>query len=117
MSRELSYTFEECPLIVDRGIPAGLLNGTAEIGFYADGDWYVRKIFLEGYAKSGKAVQVEVENKRGEIYLRIFSELTDGSFKDSIADAVAKELEESGIVPRSDFQEHNTHSRALSGVA
>ena|SRR3990167_2342636 len=116
----LTYDFEELPLIIENGFHAGLVSGSAEISFYNDGEWHVRTIYLGGYKKlpSGQYERrkIEIDNSYASIRLAIWSELTNGNFKDSVSDAVQEALAEEGIVQRTEYQEHSTLNRAMQGV-
>jgi len=45
----LTYEFEELPLVIAIGIPAGQINGCAEITFDRNGAWQVQSVCVEGY--------------------------------------------------------------------
>ncbi len=49
MSNIFSFEFEELPLVISNGIPAGLINGCAEIEYYRDGEWDIQSVAIEGY--------------------------------------------------------------------
>jgi len=49
MSNILDFEFEELPLAIVKGIPAGLINGMAEIRYNREGGWGVESVCLEGY--------------------------------------------------------------------
>lgn len=122
MSSTLEYTFEELPLLTVGGFAAGLVSGKANIKFHADGEWFVKEIYLDGYrprAGGGhdkQAVEVEMDGGRNDLYQTIWGELTDGSFKESVGDAVQVALEEEGAIPHSAFNENSTLHRAFQGV-
>lgn len=110
----LTFSFEELPLINEGGVLAVLVDGRATISFYDDGEWFVSEIFLEAYRDHKRtSFQVDRNNK---FWTEIWGELTDGSFKDSINEAVAEALAEDGIVPRSEYEDHSTLCRAMQGV-
>ena len=44
-----TYEFEELPLVIANGIPAGQINGCAELTFDRDGNWKVESVCVEGY--------------------------------------------------------------------
>jgi hypothetical protein len=44
-----TYEFEELPLVIANGIPAGQINGCAELTFVRDGNWQVQSVCVEGY--------------------------------------------------------------------
>ena len=44
-----TYEFEELPLVISKGIPAGLINGCAEISFNRSGGWEIDSVAVEGY--------------------------------------------------------------------
>jgi hypothetical protein len=62
-----TYEFEELPLVIAKGIPAGLINGCAEIAFDRDGDWRVTSVCLEGYQELTK--EERSAGKRPWIYV------------------------------------------------
>lgn len=49
MSNIFSYEFEELPLVVHNDIPAGLINGCAEIKYNRAGCWDIQSVAVEGY--------------------------------------------------------------------
>jgi hypothetical protein len=49
MANTFTYEFEELPLVIANGIPAGLINGAAEIKFDRSGNWEVESVSVEGY--------------------------------------------------------------------
>lgn len=44
-----TYEFEELPLVIANGIPAGQINGCAELTFDRNGVWQVQSVCVEGY--------------------------------------------------------------------
>lgn len=117
----LEYIFEELPLITVGGFAAGLISGKANIAFDASGEWFVREIYLDGYRAGNvpletRYVEIEKAGSTAHLYSTIWAELTDGSFKDAISDAVASALEEEGFSPRSGASEHSTLNRPQQGV-
>lgn len=44
-----TYEFEELPLVIANGIPAGQINGCAELTFDRNGAWQVQSVCVEGY--------------------------------------------------------------------
>lgn len=48
MGRTLTFQFEELPLVIDGGIEAGDVTGSAEIAYHGDGAWTIRAIALDG---------------------------------------------------------------------
>jgi hypothetical protein len=49
MSRQLTYAFQELPLVIANGFQAGLVNGQAIITYWLDGQWGVTEIYLDGH--------------------------------------------------------------------
>jgi hypothetical protein len=49
MSNIFSFEFEELPLVISNGIPAGLINGCAELVYDRHGGWHVDSVAVEGY--------------------------------------------------------------------
>ena len=45
----LQFTFDELPMVIDRGFEAGLVAGSAEIRYHRDGEWSIRGISLTGH--------------------------------------------------------------------
>lgn len=43
------FEFCELPLVIANGIPAGQINGCAELSFDRDGNWKVQSVCVEGY--------------------------------------------------------------------
>ncbi len=46
---EIEFEFEELATVIENGFEAGLINGTATIGYQADQEWCIREIALDGY--------------------------------------------------------------------
>lgn len=44
-----TFEFEELPLVIAKGIPAGQINGCAELTFDRNGNWEVQSVCVEGY--------------------------------------------------------------------
>lgn len=51
MSRELSYRFEELPLVIDNGFSGALINGSALISYWTDGTWGITQVYLDGHKR------------------------------------------------------------------
>ena len=103
-----TISFEELPVLVECGLEAGNLNGGAEISFYADGEWFVKRIWLDAHRQTTKAErdtglglyvtgQIDVHfdpHSPSWLYLAIWGQLTEGRFKRQIDKVVAAEIEE-----------------------
>lgn len=111
---EFTFTFEELPLVVENGFEAGLVTGEATVGYYRDGEWFVREISLLGYRDREKK-QVAIDHHT-ELYLSILDQLERGAFKDSITDKVMEALADNNVVVLSDRRQHSTHHAAYSGA-
>lgn len=142
MSDEFEFSFEELPLIVEGGFHAGLVNGSATIGYYSHGEWFVRAIALDGSrerSQEERANDAETYHRTGKLlgrfeqrplaidmashkwlYLAIYDQLESGRFKDHVHDAVQKALEgareDGGPRQRDDRDHHSTLNRAQTGV-
>jgi hypothetical protein len=121
MNSTLEFEFSEVPLLIEDGFAAGLVSGKANVSFDDEGNWYVHEIYLDGFKNvAGKfeqrPVEVEQFGSNRNLYLSIWGELTDGSYKQAVSDAVQVALEEEGISPRSDYSEHSTMHHAFQGV-
>lgn len=46
-SGELTFSFEQLPLLIENGFSAGLVDGVAQIAYHDD-DWAIEAIALEG---------------------------------------------------------------------
>lgn len=55
MSRQLSYRFEELPLVIENGFQAGLVNGSALVSYWIDGTWGISQIYLDGAKRKATA--------------------------------------------------------------
>lgn len=96
-SGEFSFRFEELSLEIEGGFSAGSFNGTAQITWWDDDDglsWFVGDIILDCHRWNGKSWDVRHVDleQHTKLYIDIWSELTDGSFKDSIEAKVEGEL-------------------------
>jgi len=109
----LYYQFEELPLVVEGKIVAGLVSGAAEIRYFDNGEWSIASIDLDGYlGRERRAVGLE---DRSWLYLTICDRL-EYQDREAIEDRVNRALENDGAAYRTDYQEHNTHHFAASGV-
>jgi len=104
---QIEFPFEELAIISEGGVQAGLMSGTAEITYYPDGEYHVGKIYLDGFRKRADGsgfdrvpveleyeVSVHLRTLQAQLYLAIWGELTDGSFKDAVENAVSKAISE-----------------------
>lgn len=82
MSNILSFEFQELPLVIANGIPAGLINGCAEIAYNRDGFVGIDSISIEGYQSLTQAERDA--GKKPWIYV---------AAPDEIADLIATRLE------------------------
>lgn len=53
MSRQLSFVFQELPLVIENGFSAGLVNGSALVNYWTDGTWGISQIYLDGAKRKG----------------------------------------------------------------
>ncbi len=97
MSNIFSFEFEELPLVISNGIPAGLINGCAEIEYYRDGEWDIQSVAIEGYQsltdeerKAGKKPWIYV-TAPSEIECLIVERL-EVEWYDQIHNAVCEQL-------------------------
>lgn len=92
LPRIIDFNFEELPLIVDLGVNAGLLEGTASINVWHANDWSVSGIALRGY-RDRKPVDVPLDLIRdGQIYTAILHQLENGEFKKEIEAQIEREV-------------------------
>ena len=96
---EIEFHFEELPLIVEGGFEAGLINGTATIGFHEEGEWSVREIALDGYRRIAPFAAYErkplalCKDSHPWLYAAIVDRLESEPFKTRIEEDVALALE------------------------
>lgn len=55
MTRQLTYKFEELPLLIVDGFEAGLVNGEALLNYWPNGVWSISEIYLDGYRRRSAA--------------------------------------------------------------
>jgi hypothetical protein len=55
MARQISFEFDELPLVIEGGFEAGLVAGSADITYSRDGEWSVSAIYLDGYRERSQA--------------------------------------------------------------
>jgi hypothetical protein len=105
LPRTMSLTrqFEELALFTEKTASgdlfcAGLLDGTVEISFDADGDWWVSDIHIEvenykrGPANRSKTVRIDADNNPA-LYWLLLGVLTD-TYANSVAEWIAFEMPE-----------------------
>ena len=110
MPHSLSFEFDELPLVAEGGKTGAEVSGTAEIAYLSDGDWYVEAVWFQ--------------NRTGRLYIErgtaifnlIVAALDAPKWREAVDQAIADDMAEHGIGPRSDFDEHNTLHRAAQGV-
>lgn len=73
MSRQLTFTFEELPLLIEGGFSAGLVNGQALINFWPDGLFGVADIYLDG-CRLKSPREVEAEKSAGADLVKLWHE-------------------------------------------
>lgn len=58
-SRTLSFRFEELPLVIENGFSAGLVNGSALVNYWTDGQWGISQIYLDGARRKSTPVVIK----------------------------------------------------------
>jgi hypothetical protein len=122
------FEFEELPTVIDLGVEAGLISGSAEIDFDVRGNFTIPSISITGYRPTTSAekaagavgmfqqqlVPLCPEAHRW-LFLAILDQLETGKFSDAIKERVMKELDaDASLVP--ECSEHSTLHRAAQGV-
>lgn len=129
---QIAYTFEELPLVIENGFSAGLVNGTAEINFGANAEWFIGAICLDGHRRkptgewitdmlrtkqAGPAFEekpVELEQPSW-LYTAIFGRLDEaGTWRDHIQGIVNERLENEGAPSIDPNNEHRTYSMGVA---
>jgi hypothetical protein len=97
MSNILSFEFEELPLVIANGIPAGLINGCAEIKYGRNCHWQIDSISIEGY--QSLTAEERAAGKRPWIYVAAPDEIAtligqrlEGEWHDQVQNAVNEQL-------------------------
>jgi hypothetical protein len=97
MSNILSFEFEELPLVIFNGIPAGLINGCAEIQYNRNLDWHIESVSVEGYQTL--TAEERAKGLRPWIYVAAPEELADliasrleGEWHGKVQDAINEQL-------------------------
>jgi|SRR3569623_1730715 len=113
----LEYEFDALPLLIDLGFEAGLVNGSADISYHPDGEWGIRKIYLDGFStiKNGgvfKSKPVEVE--QGPLYEMIAGRLL-GEWHEYVQDKVNEQVIADGSIAHhwDHARDSLKHARAL----
>jgi hypothetical protein len=93
-----SFEFEELPLVIANGIPAGLINGCAELKFDRNGNWEVASVAVEGYQTLTQAERAA--GKKPWIYVAAPFEIASlvedrlsKEWSERVQDAVREQLE------------------------
>ncbi len=113
----LEYEFCEMPLIIDLGFEAGLVNGSADISYHSDGEWGIRKIYLDGFStikNGGEFKRKSVEVEQGPLYDMIAERLL-GEWHDRVQDRVNQQVIADGSIAHRFDHRHDSlkHARAL----
>jgi len=97
-SGALDFRFDDLNLEIEDGFGAGRFDGTATITYWSDAEeglsWFVGDITLECHPWNGKSFDVrhiEIEQDT-KLYTDIWSQLTDGNFKDAVEAKVMEQL-------------------------
>ncbi len=108
-NRSMTFTFDDLPLIIDKGIPAGVVAGSAEI-IYTDDvhDFSVGDVYLDGYVPAVyTALQRETAASLGRTLPRqilksvpvdgalesIIRQRLEGEWAGKVEDAIREEIE------------------------
>lgn len=111
------FQFDDLPLVIENGIPAGFINGQAEITYVRNGDWAISNITLEGFGQrnvgTGKREWPQVQAPasiaqivRGRLHSEWFSKVQDAvneaisEDRECAADAYADMCREARMVER-----------------
>ncbi len=100
-SGDFEYRFEELAIEIDTDCFAGSFSGTADVTYWNDEEgleWFVGNIGVD--CNDGRKVALEPSMYLSghptfshRLYLAIYGELTDGSFKDAVEAKVMQEIE------------------------
>lgn len=108
-----SFPFEELALVIEGGFEAGLVNGSAEIAYYPDGDWFIDSISLDGHKRLHHTIEAHwaasivgkplpvferkpiALDEGSSLYLMIYERL-ENEWRDAVHDAVQEQIEKDG---------------------
>jgi hypothetical protein len=96
MSRQLTYDFDDLPLIVNGNLQAGLVNGSALLNYWPDGDWGISEIYLDGYLAATNARQSYQLERGVPLYDMVFNQLLNyrrHTIQDAVHHAIDDERE------------------------
>lgn len=98
-SGSFDFKFDDLGIEIESGgFVAGAFEGIAEITYWSDAEeglsWFVHDITLRCSKWNGKSYDVKhiTLEQDDKLYLQIWSELTDGSFKDAVDAKVQEQL-------------------------
>jgi hypothetical protein len=118
----LSYSFEELPTITTPdGFEAGEVNGTAEIRFTDDGEFFIKEICLDGSRRRisiiGQFIGFDRQpvslERTSWLYMAIHDHLENGRFRQFVENEISKALEDAGVMRRDVNAEHRLTMREL----
>lgn len=109
------YTFDDLPIVIDNGIPAGFINGQAEIIYSRDGGWAISNITLEGFGQRNVATgrrewpQVQAPASIAQIVrARLHNE-----WHSKVQDAVNEAISEDRECAANDYADMSREERAM----
>ena len=89
------FHFDELPLVIEKGIEAGFVNGEAELEYECDGEWVVINITLEGASRpgpSGKRIYPQVDAP--PVIAAIIEARLEKEWTYRVSEAVHEQIEE-----------------------
>ncbi|MGY3527252.1 hypothetical protein [Bradyrhizobium sp. USDA 4452] len=89
-----TYTFEELPLVIAGGVPAGLINGQAEITYSRNGDWTISSVTLEGFGERVNGVRQWPQVSAPAPIVTIVCDRLNNEWHSKVQDAVNEAINE-----------------------
>jgi hypothetical protein len=91
-AKTMVFDFQELPLVIERGIEAGLINGQAEIEYERDGEWMILNVTLEGYDRrvDGKRIYPQIDAP--PVVAAIIDNRLNKEWHTRVCDAVSEQL-------------------------
>ena len=97
MASTFSYTFEELPLVEEKGRQAALINGEAEIAYTRDvWDFTIKSISLDSWSELDRKWKPAPLDEGNPIYSMVYDRL-EHSWSEKVQEAIREQLAEDHV--------------------